>query len=647
MVSELTYCGYEINGRGIKPVEAKVEAIQNAPVPENVTQLRAFLGMLNYYNRFLPDIATVLEPLHRLLRQGTKWCWKTEQQVAFDKSKKLLQSANLLVHFQPDLKLILASDASDYGVGAVLSHRMADGTERPIGYVSRSLNTAERGYSTIEKEALAIIFGVKKFNQFLYGHKFTIQTDHKPLEGLSRRKEYRNKPLQEFSGRPLPWQHMSTRLPIKQGPQSRLPLSKMPESVPVPGETVLLLEHLGHTPINSRHIQEWKRRNPVLSKVHQFTLNGWPHHCQDVQLHPYLSRKAEFTIESGCVLWGNRVIVPPQGRAQVIAELHEAHPGISRMKALARGYLWWPNMDRELENAVKSCQQCQLHQKAPAEAPLHPWEWPGQPWARVHIDYAGPHKGHVYLVVIDAHSKWMDVHMMRSTTSATTIAKLREIFATHGLPETIVSDNGPNFTSAEFENFLSKNGVKHTEVWPYHPASNGQAERAVRAFKEGIEKMEEGTTQDKLSRFLPKYRRTPHTTIGVTPAELLMKRKLRSKLDLIVPNTASKVRQKQEHQKQTHDHHAKHRDFEANDPVLIKDFSSPKSWQKGTVVQTTGPVSALVELPDGRVVRQQQDYMQKSHSQDPTKSNPEILVPRVAQEADCTSDATQPSGPTK
>ena len=153
---------------------------------------------------------------------------------------------------------------------------------------------------------------------------------------------------------------------------------------------------------------------------------------------------------------GHRVIVPPQGREQVIAELHEAHPGISRMKALARGYVWWPNMDRELEDAVKKCQQCQLHQKAPAEAPLHPWEWPGQPWSRVHIDYAGPYKGHMYLVVIDAHSKWMDVHIMRSTTSAATIVKLREIFATHGLPETIVSDNGPNFTSAEFENFLSK-----------------------------------------------------------------------------------------------------------------------------------------------------------------------------------------------
>ena len=142
-------------------------------------------------------------------------------------------------------------------------------------------------------------------------------------------------------------------------------------------------------------------------------------------------------------------------------------------------------------------------------------------------------------------------------------------------PKTIVSDNGPNFTSAEFENFLSRNGVKHTKVLPYHPALNGQAEQAVRALKEGIEKMEEGAMQDKLSHFfLLKYRTTSHTTTGVTPVELPMKRKLRTKLDLTVPN-----KRKQEHQQHTHNHHAKHRDFEANDPVFIKDFSSPKSWQ--------------------------------------------------------------------
>ena len=174
---------------GIQPVMAKVDAIKNAPEPKDVSQLRAFLGMLNYYHRFLPDVATILEPLHQLLGKGSTWQWGKEQQEAFATSNELLQSAELLVHFDSAKELVLVTDASDYGVGAVLSHKMEGGTERPIGHMSRSLNGAEKNYSTLEKEALAIIFGVKKFHQFLYGHSFTIKTDHKPLEGLFNEKK--------------------------------------------------------------------------------------------------------------------------------------------------------------------------------------------------------------------------------------------------------------------------------------------------------------------------------------------------------------------------------------------------------------------------------------------------------------------------
>ena len=184
MVAQVTYCGYRISGSGVEPVKDKVEAIQRAPEPQNVSQLRSFLGMLNYHHQFLPNIATTLEPLHKLLRQGTPWQWKQEQQKAFESAKELLQSADLLVHFDLAKPLILATDASDYGVGAVLSHQLPDGSEKPIGYASRSLNPAERNYSTIEKETLAILFGVKRFHQFLYGHPFIVTTDRKPLESL-------------------------------------------------------------------------------------------------------------------------------------------------------------------------------------------------------------------------------------------------------------------------------------------------------------------------------------------------------------------------------------------------------------------------------------------------------------------------------
>ncbi|KAL9976654.1 hypothetical protein ACROYT_G013977 [Oculina patagonica] len=183
-----------------------------------------------------------------------------------------------------------------------------------------------------------------------------------------------------------------------------------------------------------------------------------------------------------------------------------------------------------------------------------------------------PFKGEMFFVVADAYSKWLEVHRMRSTTSTATVEKLREMFATHGLPATLVSDNGSNFTSSEFQEFMKKNGIKHIKVSPYHPASNGLAERAVQIFKEGYEKMEEGSVQTKLSRFLLSYRTTPHSTTGVSPAELLMRRKLHTQLNRLIPSVANKVRDKQSQQKTAHDYHAKEREVVEGQAVYTKDF---------------------------------------------------------------------------
>ena len=339
MQTEVIYCGYVINGEGIHPVAAKIDAIKNAPTPKDVSQLRAFLGMLNYYHRFLPDVATVLEPLHELLRKGTAWKWNSEQQEAFESAKELLQSAKLLVHFNPDLELIIASDASNYGIGAVLSHKMPDGTERPIGYVSRSLNSAERNYSTIEKEALAIIVGVKKFHQFLYGHRFTIKTDHKPLEGLLRE----NKGISsQASSRVQRWAltlaAYEYKIQYKAGTAngnadalSRLPLPEMPVTTPIPGDTIMLMEHLEGTPLHSSNIRDWTRRDPVLEKVYQYTLGNWPSTCPSEEVRPYFNRRTEISVEDGCLLWGSRVILPQKAKA--MTALHESYLGVSRTKA--------------------------------------------------------------------------------------------------------------------------------------------------------------------------------------------------------------------------------------------------------------------------------------------------------------------------
>ena len=184
MVPSVEYLGHQISTKGIQPTEDKVRAIKDAPVPTDVTQLRSFVGLVNYYGKFLPNLSSVLAPLYILLQKGSKWKWGAQQDKAFSAVKSQLTSECLLTHFDPQKPLIIACDASPYGVGAVLSHRLDDGSERPIAFVSRSLSPAEKGYAQLDKEALAIVFGVTKFHVYLYGHSFTIYSDHKPLQYL-------------------------------------------------------------------------------------------------------------------------------------------------------------------------------------------------------------------------------------------------------------------------------------------------------------------------------------------------------------------------------------------------------------------------------------------------------------------------------
>ena len=168
--------------------------------------------------------------------------------------------------------------------------------------------------------------------------------------------------------------------------------------------------------------------------------------------------------------------------------LHEGHMGIVKVKQLARSYVWWPCIDNEIEELTKRCKSCQQDQRMPTSAPLHPWIWPSQPWARVHLDFAGPFMNRNFLIAVDAFSKWPEIIEMTSTTAGNTTKVLRYMFARNGLPEQLVSDNGPQYVSSEFTEFCKSNGIKHYRVAPYHPASNGLAERMVQSFKQSMKK---------------------------------------------------------------------------------------------------------------------------------------------------------------
>ena len=281
---EVNYLGHMIDKNGLHPLKNKVEAIVNAPAPTNTNELKSFLGMCQFYSKFLSNLATVIKPMTQL-KKHVVFQWGTAQQTAFNKAKELLQSHKVLVHYDQKKEVILSTDASAYGVGAVLSHIMEDGSERHIAYYSRSMSSAETRYSTLDKEALAIVCGVKRFYQYLFGRKFIITTDHKPLLGLFG---YQKSIPHMASSRLQRWcLTMSTydyELCYRAGKSngnadalSRLPLPDRPDSVPTPGEVVCMMQHMNNTTSTIvADIRNHTRRDPILSEVLCYMNSSWP-----------------------------------------------------------------------------------------------------------------------------------------------------------------------------------------------------------------------------------------------------------------------------------------------------------------------------------------------------------------------------------
>ena len=638
-VESMTYLGLKISGKGVETTDDKTQAIRDAPEPRNVKELRQWLGLVNYYARFLRNLASTLVPLYRLLRREQVWRWTDAERAAFRAAKEMLIEPPVLAHFDPARPVILACDAGPFGVGCVLSQLTRDG-ERPIAFYSRSLSDTETRYSQTDREALAVVTGVKKFHYFLAGRTFTIQTDHKPLLGLLG--EQKSLPLMA-SPRMVRWAlllgaydyRLEYRPGSKQGHCDAL--SRFPRpgsavgSVPKPAETIHLLEFLDASPVNVAQIRLWTSRDPVLSAVYRCVRDGGWESVTDLgpSFQAYKSRVGELSIQDGCVLWGSRVIIPPQGRAKVLKLLHEGHPGESRTKMLARMYLWWPKLDDDIRDVVRACENCQqLKGKAP-EAPLHPWQWPTRPWERVHADYCEVN-GRMFLILVDAHSKWMDVFPTRGSDSEVTIDKLRSSFANWGVPTTIVTDNAQCFVSKQFETFCQVNGIRHLTTPCLSPKSNGLAERAVQTFKSGFYKQSIGSIETRVSRFLFRYRTTPHSLTMRSPAELFLGRQPRTHLNAMLPDIQRRVHDHQGAQKLYRDRGACERDLSFGDRVYVSAVDRLRGmescrWVPGHVVGVNG-VKFTIELSDGRVIVRHADQVRRRYSADVTH-DPHKIIP--------------------
>lgn len=544
------FLGHVMDESGIRPSESKLKCIQNTPRPENLTQLKAYLGLLNYYAQFIPMLSTRLKPLYNMCNKGVDFVWDTECENCFELSKKWLTSDLVLTHYSSNLPLFVTSDSSSYGVGAVLSHKV-NGEDKPILFASGTLSKTEQNYSQLEKEALAIVFAVKKFHKYLFGREFTLVSDHQPLQYIFGK--HKNIPVTAAS-RIQRWALILSgyrySIVYKKGSliSNADALSRLPNSESTNVSDTLYSFNLEESvPLSYVDIAKTSQKDVNITKVMELTLKGWPNSVS-AEYKPYFSKRNELSVERNCLFWGNKVVVPTSLRESILQLFHEQHLGIVRTKMLLRSYCWWPGINSDVEKLISLCSICQQTQNLKNESSLMSWPSAPNNFYRVHVDFFFKF-GYTFLIMVDSKSKWISVKRMKNGTSAKeTIFALKECFSVFGLPVQLVSDNGPPFSSNEFVHFCVANGIEPVKSPPYHPQSNGSAERGVQTVKKALEKsvldcsksrLTDCLVDSKLLDFLFTYRNTPSSVTGVSPAEAIFRNKPRTRFDLLKPTFAS------------------------------------------------------------------------------------------------------------
>lgn len=599
--SEIEFLGHKVTANGLMKTESKMKAITEAPVPTNVDEVRSFLGLVLYYGKFIPKASELTAPLRELLEKDVDFKWTKQCEKAFQDIKTEICSPRVLVPFNPSHKIILATDASLYGIAAILSHEI-NGEERPIMFISRSLSAAEKRYSQLDREALGIYWAVRKLYEYLFGYKFTLITDNKPLslifspkKGIPTAAAARLQRYAVFlSGFNYEIEHRKASEHQNVDYLSRAPLQI--ENEMEGKDTVARIEQttVERVGITFEIIQEETRKSKEMMEI----VNG---------LHTGRLQDTTLSLSSGVIFRCNCVFIPPTLRKRVLDELHSTHIGITRMKSLARRFVYWPNIDKEIEERVKECVRCQKCKSGPARVPVHSWEKETQPWTRLHIDYAGPKKGKFYFVVVDSFSGWPEVYATKADPSTEiTIQFLRDIFSRFGLPLVLVSDNATYFKSAEMQKFCLSNGIKQKHPAPYKPSTNGAAERAVKTLKEKIETAEI-MSELELKQILMKWRSTPDST-GLTPAEKLFGRNIRTRMDMVFPKRTRSISNNEEVKL------PKSRQLNVGDRVRVRNYSrNGEKWKFGVIEEKFGRLHYTVKLDDGGIRKSHIDQIAKSN----------------------------------
>ena len=473
--------GYVVSGEGIRPQECKTEAIRNIPPPQNVKQVRQFLGMTGYYHQCIDSYAHISEPLVRLTKKKEPFIFGDEQQVAFDQLKQALCSNKIMAYPDPSKPYILYTDASGYAIGSILVQKDSQNVERVIQYVSKQLTEGQRKWSAIEREAYAVIFSLKKLQPYLQGADFVVYTDHKPLKSLFHC-EIRNTRIQRWQAQ---LSEFSCTIEYRKGKNNIRAdmLSRVPPPTPQ-SDIVCAL----HDVFDKGQFSEQREEFP----------EEW--------LEATTEESEDYIIEGGQLfslapphkhaLLHPRLMLPSKYRRDVVAEAHRevGHRSLFCTMRRVQNFCVWPGMRRDIREFILRCPHCQGNRSNEKPTPLEITDTPTAPFQKIGVDLTGPFiassNGNKYLVtVIDHHSGWAEAYPIPDKRSVSIWKPLKaEFFSRFGFPNVMVTDQGTEFTSAEFREYIQSLNIDHRRSTPYHPQTNGCVERFNRSLKEILRK---------------------------------------------------------------------------------------------------------------------------------------------------------------
>ena len=547
----ITFFGFVFSGEGVSPDPEKVKAIHDAQPPSSASEVRSFLGMATYCAKCIPKFSDVTKPLRELTKKSVPFHWNQEHQQAFKTVKDLLTSETVMAYFDKQKETHLTTDASPWGLSAILSQKTPGQQEcRIVAYVSRSLTSVEQRYSQTEKEALAIVGAIERLHTYLFGGHFVLHTDCKPMELILNNKKSRpparierwNLRLQEYNfttmhtkGVDNPSDFLS-RHPSKDSSHQFADIAE--------AYVNFITAHSLPKAISLEDIQQATANDSILQKLTKMISNdAWMLKDEDnmseeekAELNHFTKVKEELTLADNVILKGTRIVVPKSLRDRTLALAHQGHQGIVKTKQLLREKVWFPQIDKQVTALVNNCIACQANGPNVQPNQLQMTPLPPSPWHTLNLDFCGPFPNGEYLfVAIDAYSRFPEVEIVHSTCASSTITRLERIFATHGIPAIVKSDNGPPFTSQEFQEFVEEMGIKHMRITPLWPQANAEVENFMKPITKAIRAacIENKDWKRELFKFLMNYRVTPHSTTKIAPAELLFNRKVHVKLPQI------------------------------------------------------------------------------------------------------------------